>query len=150
MKPREGKMLLVIAMSICGLAQVAAAQAGVAVDRPAASLCASGNSLGMVTVHVAQRGTPYLSLCEGHALGGSLAQLGQAQPLALASGDFDEDGHWDVVKAQLGSNALYFLKGDGHGGFAAPQRIPLLEIVFDIPYAQIEVEAFLPCFAPSR
>jgi hypothetical protein len=44
-------------------------------------------------------------------------------PDFLVTGDFDADGHWDMVTAQRGSDALYFLKGDGHGGFAAPQRI---------------------------
>jgi len=43
----------------------------------------------------------------------------------LVTGDFDADGHLDVVTAARGSNALYFLRGDGHGGFAAAQRVPL-------------------------
>jgi len=46
-------------------------------------------------------------------------------PDFLAAGDFDADGHYDIVAAQAGGAALYFLKGDGHGGFADPQYIPL-------------------------
>jgi hypothetical protein len=46
-------------------------------------------------------------------------------PDFIATGDFDADGHWDVVTAKRGSNALYFLKGDGHGGLRAPQRVTL-------------------------
>lgn len=46
-------------------------------------------------------------------------------PDFLAAGDFDADGHWDIVAARSGGSALYFLKGDGHGGFAEAQRIPL-------------------------
>ena len=46
-------------------------------------------------------------------------------PEFLVTGDFDADGHLDVVTAARGSNALYFLRGDGHGGFAAAQRVPL-------------------------
>jgi len=172
------------------LSSVAAASRGVFTNQAALNSCATGSASG-ITVHAAQRGAPLLNLCDGHALGGTLAELRQAQPLALASGDFDEDGtpdrvsgfavgkggmitvhrgnvnalwpygaalrngpppaflpnprsfsvpeapnfiatgdfdadgHWDVVTAQLGSSALYFLKGDGHGGFAAPQRILL-------------------------
>ena len=191
MKPRLGISLLMLALGLCGLSQVAAAQSGGAVNRAVPNSCEGGNSSGMTTIHAAQRGAPFLNLCDGHALGGGIAGVRQAQPLALASGDFDEDGtpdlvsgfaagkggtitvhrgnvnalwpygaavingpppaflpnprtftlpeapdfiatgdfdadgHWDVVTAQLGSNALYFLKGDGHGGFAASQRIPL-------------------------
>jgi hypothetical protein len=182
--------LLMLALGLFGLTQVSAALPGLAANRVLPDSCASGNS-SATTVHAAQHGAPFLNLCDGHALGGTLAGLRQAQPLALASGDFDEDGtpdlvsgfavgnggtitlhrgnvnalwpygaalrngpppaflpnprsfsvpeapnfiatgdfdadgHWDVVTAQLGSNALYLLKGDGHGGFAAPQRIPL-------------------------
>jgi hypothetical protein len=34
----------------------------------------------------------------------------------IGSGDFDADGHWDVVAAKRGGDKLYLLKGDGHGG----------------------------------
>jgi len=47
------------------------------------------------------------------------------QPDFLGAGDFDADGHWDIVAARRGSRALYLLPGDGHGGFGAPQRIDL-------------------------
>jgi hypothetical protein len=46
-------------------------------------------------------------------------------PDFLAAGDFDADGHWDIVAARAGGTALYFLKGDGHGGFADAQRMEL-------------------------
>jgi hypothetical protein len=46
-------------------------------------------------------------------------------PDFLAAGDFDADGHWDIAAAHAGSSALYFLKGDGHGGFAEARRIAL-------------------------
>ena len=46
-------------------------------------------------------------------------------PDFLAAGDFDADGHWDIVAARAGSSSLYWLKGDGHGGFAEPRRIAL-------------------------
>jgi uncharacterized repeat protein (TIGR01451 family) len=47
------------------------------------------------------------------------------QPDFLGAGDFDADGHWDIVTARLGSHALYLLRGDGHGGFAPPEKIDL-------------------------
>lgn len=46
-------------------------------------------------------------------------------PDFLAAGDFDADGHWDLVAAHAGSASLWFLKGDGHGGFAEAERIAL-------------------------
>ena len=44
-------------------------------------------------------------------------------PDFVAAGDFDGDGHQDLVTAQRGSDAFYFLRGDGRGGFAAAKRI---------------------------
>ena len=46
-------------------------------------------------------------------------------PDFIATGDFDADGHWDVVTARIGSSAIYFLRGDGHGGLGQAQRISL-------------------------
>lgn len=48
-----------------------------------------------------------------------------AAPHLLGAGDFDGDGHADVIAATLGGDALSFLSGDGHGGFAAARSIPL-------------------------
>jgi FG-GAP-like repeat len=43
----------------------------------------------------------------------------------LGAGDFDADGHWDVVAAARGSNKLYWLSGDGQGGFKEAKAIEL-------------------------
>lgn len=43
----------------------------------------------------------------------------------VCAGDFDPDGHWDVVTAQNGGTKLYLVRGDGHGGFSAVQTIEL-------------------------
>ncbi len=48
-----------------------------------------------------------------------------APPDFLSAGDFDADGHWDVVSAQAGANALFLLAGDGRGGFLPARRIQL-------------------------
>src|SRR5437899_1663406 len=47
------------------------------------------------------------------------------RPDFLGTLDFDRDGQMDIVAAARGSNAIYLLSGDGHGGFSAPQRIKL-------------------------
>jgi hypothetical protein len=43
----------------------------------------------------------------------------------VAAGDFDADGHQDLVIAQKNDNKLYFLKGYGNGGLAAAVPINL-------------------------
>ena len=47
-------------------------------------------------------------------------------PHLLATGDFDADGHSDVVIAARGASHLAFLRGDGHGAFerTAPLELP--------------------------
>jgi CSLREA domain-containing protein len=58
--------------------------------------------------------------------------LSPAQVLALPSapdfletGDFDEDGHRDVVVAARGGDAFHLLRGDGRGGFGQAQTFAL-------------------------
>jgi hypothetical protein len=46
-------------------------------------------------------------------------------PDFLGAGDFDADGHWDVVAAARGSDRLWWLKGDGRGGFGDAQQVEL-------------------------
>jgi hypothetical protein len=43
----------------------------------------------------------------------------------VGAGDFDADGHWDIVTARNGGDKLYWFRGDGHGGFAEPKIIYL-------------------------
>lgn len=47
------------------------------------------------------------------------------EPEFLGAGDFDGDGHWDVVAASRTSDGLYLLPGDGRGGLGAAKRIAL-------------------------
>ena len=46
-------------------------------------------------------------------------------PDFLGTGDFDGDGHRDVVTAENGGGSLVLLSGDGRGGFAASRSITL-------------------------
>jgi hypothetical protein len=43
----------------------------------------------------------------------------------IGAGDFDGDGHWDVVTAARGGNKLYLMSGDGKGGLRETKRIDL-------------------------
>jgi uncharacterized repeat protein (TIGR01451 family) len=48
-----------------------------------------------------------------------------AAPRFLFPGDFDGDGHRDVVTAETGRAELVLLSGDGHGGFAPARTFAL-------------------------
>ena len=51
-----------------------------------------------------------------------------AAPVApdfIGAGDFDADGHWDVVAASKTRSSLFLFSGDGHGGFATAQEVAL-------------------------
>ena len=52
-----------------------------------------------------------------------------AAPRFLFPGDFDGDGHRDVLTAETGKAELVLLSGDGRGGFAAPRSVSLPGIV---------------------
>ena len=41
----------------------------------------------------------------------------------LAAGDFDADGHSDIVAAARGGTMLYWLRGDGRGNFGWPETV---------------------------
>jgi|GEM_PF-1783920 len=41
----------------------------------------------------------------------------------LGAGDFDADGHWDIVAAHRNGTKLYWFRGDGRGNFSAAQAI---------------------------
>src|SRR5215217_6381044 len=40
----------------------------------------------------------------------------------VGAGDFDADGHADIVTGSYGGTVLYYLSGDGHGGFKQAQQ----------------------------
>jgi uncharacterized protein (TIGR03437 family) len=46
-------------------------------------------------------------------------------PELLGAGDFDADGHADLVIAQRGGSALVWLRGTGHGTFREAETLPL-------------------------
>ncbi|MCD4747857.1 MAG: DUF11 domain-containing protein [Thermoanaerobaculales bacterium] len=43
----------------------------------------------------------------------------------LEAGDFDADGHWDLITASIGNDALFLHAGDGHGAFRSARRFML-------------------------
>ncbi|MFN2579356.1 MAG: Calx-beta domain-containing protein, partial [Pyrinomonadaceae bacterium] len=43
----------------------------------------------------------------------------------IGAGDFDADGHWDVVIGSRTRSSLYLLSGDGYGNLSLTKEIPL-------------------------
>src|SRR2546428_1930952 len=46
-------------------------------------------------------------------------------PDFIGAGDFDADGHWDMVAASRARSSLFLFSGDGHGGFTTAQEVAL-------------------------
>lgn len=93
-----------------------------------ASGCWAGGA-GLVRVH---RGNPESifprrpgrNAAEPFFVAGRAIEL-PTPPDRLGTGDFDADGNADLVVATIGDDELRILRGDGQGGFAAPESIRL-------------------------
>jgi hypothetical protein len=68
-----------------------------------------------------------LALLRGHG-DGSFTVLGQIQagdlPFSVVAGDFDADGHIDLVTSNIASDDIVFLRGHGDGTFEALSGVP--------------------------
>ncbi|HJQ24061.1 MAG TPA: BACON domain-containing carbohydrate-binding protein [Blastocatellia bacterium] len=60
-----------------------------------------------------------------------------APPQFMAAGDFDADGHADLIACDTGATALAFFKGDGHGGLTADKGLALPGKVTAITVADV-------------
>src|SRR5262245_60088568 len=83
--------------------------------------------VGQITVHAAGRGYPWLNLRDGVELPTaytwaerSAVELGVTQPLALAAGDFDEDGVPDLVCGYEGPGGGLLTLHRGNGDALYP------------------------------
>src|ERR1700689_244018 len=112
---RSGKILLTFTLGLLGLANVARAQQGTVAYHGVSvvpNVQKSPEGAAPLIVHAAQRGNPHLNLLDGHAVptnyvsgaNGGSAQMTNAQPLALASAAFDEDGVPDLVSGYSAGN----------------------------------------------
>jgi VCBS repeat protein len=55
----------------------------------------------------------------------------------LGVGDFDADGHWDIVTARKSSTRLQWLRGDGRGNFSEAQIVELAGAVTALTTGEI-------------
>jgi uncharacterized repeat protein (TIGR01451 family) len=58
-------------------------------------------------------------------------------PQFMAAGDFDADGHADLITCEIGATSLGFLKGDGRGGLEAGRALDLPGKVTAITVADV-------------
>jgi uncharacterized repeat protein (TIGR01451 family) len=58
-------------------------------------------------------------------------------PQFMAAGDFDADGHVDLITCDIGATTLALLRGDGHGGLNAGRMIVLPGKVTAITVADV-------------
>ncbi|HVG19782.1 MAG TPA: VCBS repeat-containing protein, partial [Blastocatellia bacterium] len=72
---------------------------------------------GILSPAIDDLASPFLSLSRAFDV--------SAPPQLLGAGDFDGDGHADVIAATVGGDALALLAGDGHGGFAPARPVAL-------------------------
>lgn len=82
-----------------------------------ARLLHSRDGQGQITSFPGFDASPFLKSSEVFAL--------PEMPDYLGAGDFDNDGHSDLVAAARASKKLYFLLGDGRGGFRKPRAMDL-------------------------
>ena len=85
---------------------------------------------------------PYSRAAKAHRANGTFSDLPflstgisvdlPCRPDFLAAGDFNLDGHEDLLVAEKGGQRLVLLAGDGQGGFSAPQVISLPGTVTDM------------------
>jgi VCBS repeat protein len=69
----------------------------------------------------------------------SRSVLVPVSPDFVGAGDFDADGHLDVVIAQRGGRALFWLPGDGRGGFGQAQRVDLPGAITALATGEVNV-----------
>lgn len=99
-------------------------------DSPSAVAAADLDADGAVDLVVANEGSNNLSILIGDGLGGfsetsaSPIAVGTA-PVALAASDFNADGELDLLAANVDSEELTILLGDGTGDFSEAAESPI-------------------------
>jgi len=98
---------------------------------------AAASSGGFVTIHIgnpdsiyphapeARRRKSAGTFTEEPFLTPALAYPAPVAPVWVGAGDFDADGHKDLVLAASGGESLFHLPGDGMGGFGEAREIAL-------------------------
>jgi hypothetical protein len=65
-------------------------------------------------------------------------------PALFGAGDFDADGHADILAAARGGETLHLLRGDGQGGFNQPHRVKLDGAVTAMTVGELNLPDGLP------
>ena len=93
-------------------------------DAPSSVVTGNFNGDALMDLAVANVGSDNLSILLGDGAGaftpaGTVSTGTNSDPRAIASGDFNNDGHSDLVSANQSSNTVSVHLGDGMGAFAA-------------------------------
>jgi len=97
---------------------------------PQSVTVADFNGDGKADLAVANFGSSNVTVLLGNGAGGFTAATGSPfaaglNPFSIAAGDFNGDGHPDLVVANQGSNSVTVLLGNGSGGFTAASGSPV-------------------------
>ncbi len=97
---------------------------------PVSAAVADLNGDGFTDVAIADQNGGGVTVLLGNGSGSFTASGGSpfatgANPVSVAAGDFNGDGKADLAVANLGSNTVTILLGNGAGGFAASSGGPL-------------------------
>ncbi|MEK6283137.1 MAG: InlB B-repeat-containing protein [Acidobacteriota bacterium] len=86
-----------------------------------------GDTVGFITIDRGSTDTLYQNKNKAESPFHSPARIFEVgvQPDFMGTGDFDADGHNDVVVAARGDRTLYFLQGDGHGNIGPANPLQL-------------------------
>jgi parallel beta-helix repeat protein len=97
----------------------------------------AGSGGGLITIHrgnvdsrfpnspEAQQRKATGQFTDSPYLPGAKSFQSPAPPDFIGAGDFNADGHHDLVTASRGDHSLYFFAGDGRGNLAEPKKIDL-------------------------
>src|SRR5690606_4372344 len=79
-----------------------------------------------------------------------ISGLGAGEPTSIASGDFNEDGHADLVVGNQYSDNFALLLGNGDGTFGAPTLVPVANYAFTVAVGDVNEDGHLDVASGSR
>src|SRR5690606_23717861 len=79
-----------------------------------------------------------------------ISGLGAGEPTSIASGDFNEDGHADLVVGNQYSDNFALLLGNGDNTFGASTLVPVANYAFTVAVGDVNEDGHLDVASGSR